>query len=229
MIVVYFEAAFFKNEFKIMVTKEQIDRFVAEANRVGGEGLMLCSSGNLSWRVEDDIALVSGTGSWLCRLEEENVAVSRISDGSSIQGPKASIESTFHLGVMRNRKDVNVVLHFQSEYATVVSCMKEKPTNFSVTAEVPIYAGKEIPVIPYFRPGSKELAAAVTEALLHHDCAIMSKHGQVVCGKDFDDAFQKAVFFEMACRIVVLAGKGNYLTLTEGEIDDLDKYILGKK
>ncbi len=72
------------------------------------------------------------------------------------------------------------------------------------------------------------MADAVKDALTEHDCALMNKHGQVVCGKDFDDAFQKAVFFEMACGIIVRAGIDNYLTLTKEEIDDLDKYILGK-
>ncbi|OJU53727.1 MAG: aldolase [Bacteroidales bacterium 45-6] len=202
--------------------------FIEQAHRVGKERLMLCSSGNISWRIDDDTALVSGTGSWLSRIEEENVAVCRISDGMRIDGPKPSMESTFHLGVLRERKDMNVVIHFQSEYATVVSCMKDKPTDFNVTAEIPCYPGREIPVVPYFRPGSPELAAAITKALENHDCALMSKHGQVVCGKDFDDAFQKAVFFEMACKIIVLAGKDNYLTLTGDEIHDLDVYVLGK-
>lgn len=202
--------------------------FIEQAHRVGKERLMLCSSGNISWRIEDDTALVSGTGSWLSRIKEENVAVCRISDGMRIDGPKPSMESTFHLGVLRERKDMNVVIHFQSEYATVVSCMKNKPTDFNVTAEIPCYPGREIPVVPYFRPGSPELAAAITQALENHDCALMSKHGQVVCGKDFDDAFQKAVFFEMACKIIVLAGKDNYLTLSDDEIHDLDVYVLGK-
>ena len=205
-----------------------ITEFINQAHRVGAEHLQLCSSGNLSWRVEDNLALVSGTGSWLPRLTKENVALCEISTGMRVDGPKPSMESTFHLGVLRQRKDMNVVLHFQSEYATVISCMKNKPENFNVVAEVPCYCGREIPVIPYYRPGSPELAKAVTEALAEHDCALMSKHGQVVCGKDFDDAFQKAVFFEMACKIIVLAGEGNYLTLTEEEIHDLDVYILGK-
>lgn len=210
-----------------MITK-YISEFINQAHRVGTERLQLCSSGNLSWRVEDNLALVSGTGSWLPRLAEENVVLCEISSGMRVDGPKPSMESTFHLGVLRERKDMNVVLHFQSEYATVISCMKNKPENFNVVAEVPCYCGREIPVIPYYRPGSPELAKAVTEALAEHDCALMSKHGQVVCGKDFDDAFQKAVFFEMACKIIVLAGEGNYLTLTEDEIHDLDVYILGK-
>lgn len=211
-----------------MITKEHIAKFIEQAHRVGKERLQLCSSGNLSWRVEGNTALVSGTGSWLPCLAEENVAVCDISTGLRIDGPKPSMESVFHLGILRERKDMNVVLHFQSEYATIVSCMKNKPENFNVIAEVPCYCGREIPVIPYFRPGSKELADAVTNALKEHDCVLMSKHGQAVCGKDFDDAFQKAVFFEFACGIIVRAGEGNYQTLSDEEIRDLEVYILGK-
>ena len=211
-----------------MDLNKYIEQFLKYAHTAGAERLMLCSSGNLSWKIDEDTALVSGTSSWVPKLTADRVAVCRISDAGVLQGPKPSMESTFHLGVMRNRKDVNVVLHFQSEYATAIACMEEKPANFNVTAEVPCYVGREVPVIPYYRPGSPELAKAVVEALADHDCALLSKHGQVVCGKDFDDAFQKAVFFEMACGIIVHAGVNNYTTLTEEEIHDLDVYILGK-
>ena len=212
-----------------MITEQQFSTFIEQAHRVGKERLQLCSSGNISWRVEDNIALVSGTGSWLPRLEKKQVVVCEISTGNRIEGVKPSMESSFHLGILRQRKDMNVVLHFQSEYATIISCMKDKPKDFNVTAEIPCYCGKEIPVVPYFRPGSPELAIAVTEAMQNHDCILLANHGQVVCGKDFDDAFQKAVFFEMACRIIVGAGKDNYRTLSEEEINDLEIYVLGKK
>ncbi len=211
-----------------MVTKEQIQEFIAQAHRVGKERLQLCSSGNLSWRIDEKHALVSGTSSWLQRLKEENITLCNIETNQRVDGPKPSMEHNFHLGVLRERKDMNVVLHFQSNYATIISCMRNKPKNFNVIAEVPAYCGKEIPIVPYFRPGSLELAGAITEALKEHDTAIMSKHGQVVCGKDFDDAFQKAVFLELACKIIVEAGEGNYLTLTDEEIKDLEIYVLGK-
>lgn len=211
-----------------MINAEYIERFIEAAHRVGQERLQLCSSGNLSWRVNKDLALVSGTGSWLPRIAKENVAICNISTGMRVDGPKPSMESVFHLGVLRQRKDMNVVLHFQSEFATIVSCMKNKPKSFNVVAEVPCYCGKEVAVIPYYRPGSKELADAVTHALTHHDCVLMSKHGQAVCGKDFDDAFQKAVFLELACSIIVRAGEGNYNILSDDEIRDLEVYILGK-
>lgn len=212
-----------------MISEHQITTFIEQAHRVGKERLQLCSSGNISWRIEENMALVSGTGSWLPCLKRENIAICEISTANRIDGAKPSMESSFHLGVLRRRKEVNVVLHFQSEYATIISCMKDKPVNFNVTAEIPCHCGKKIPVVPYFRPGSPELAEALIEAMQNHDCILLSKHGQVVCGKDFDDAFQKAVFFEMACRIIVGAGIGNYSTLSEEEINDLEVYVLGKK
>ena len=61
-------------------------------------------------------------------------------------------------------------------------------------------------------PGSPELAAAVVEALTAHDIVLMSNHGQVACGPYFPDTFRRAVFFEMACRIILLS-HGNYTTV----------------
>lgn len=212
-----------------MITEQQINEFIAQAHRVGKERLQVCSSGNISWRVAENRALVSGTGSWLPVLAKENVALCEISTGNRVDGAKPSMESGFHLGILRERKEVNVVLHFQSEYATVISCMKNKPADFNVIAEFPCYCGTEIPVVPYYRPGSPELAKGVIDALKSHDAALLTNHGQVVCGKDFDDAFQKAVFFELACSIIVRAGEGNYNTLTPAEIRDLEVYVLGKK
>ena len=210
-----------------MITNEHIEQFIAQAHWVGDAGLTVCSSGNISWRVGDEV-LLSGTGSWVPVLPKEKVAVCRLETGEVLNGVKPSMESGFHLGILRERPDVNVVLHFQSPYATAVACMSEQPKDFNVTAEVPCHVGAEIPVIPYYRPGSKELAAAVVAAMKEHNSALLRKHGQVVCGKDFDQAFERAMFFEMACRIIILSG-GRYDTLSPAEIDDLETYVLGKK
>ena len=210
-----------------MITEQHIEQFLAMAHRVGDAGLTICSSGNLSWRVGDE-ALVSGTGSWVPSLQREKVALCRVATGEVLNGVKPSMESGFHLGVLRERPDVDVVLHFQSPYATAVACMTDIPTNFNVTAEIPCHVGSEIPVIPYFRPGSPELAEHVKEALRTHNSCLLRKHGQVVCGKDFDEVFERAMFFDMACRIIVQSG-GRYEVLTPAEIEDLETYILGKK
>ena len=210
-----------------MITDKDIELFLQQAHRVGDAGLTVCSSGNISWRIGDE-ALISGTGSWVPSLQKEKVAICRVATGESLNGVKPSMESGFHLGIMRERPDVNVVLHFQSPYATAVACMSRLPENFNVTAEIPCHVGSEIPVVPYFRPGSAELAGHVKAALKNHDSCLLRKHGQVVCGKDFDEAFERAMFFEMACRIIILSG-GHYEVLTEQEVNDLEIYVLGKK
>ncbi len=208
------------------VTRQDIDLFVEYARKVGKAGLTVCSSGNLSLRVGEEV-MISGTGSWVPELRPEQVSVCRLATGEVLNGVKPSMESVFHLGVMREREDVGCVLHFQSPYATAVACRKERPVDFNFTAECPIHVGREIPMIPYFRPGSPELAAHVVEAMKDHDSVMLLKHGQVVCGKDFAQAFERAMFFEMACRIAVL-NAGNVDPLTSSEIADLDQYILGK-
>lgn len=210
-----------------MATIQQIQEFVELAHRVGQAGLTVCSSGNLSVRLDNDEVLISGTGSWVPALTPDKVSVCRLSTGEVLNGIKPSMESVFHMGVMRERPEVGCVLHFQSPYATAVACMKHRPSNFNFTAECPIHVGREIPMIPYFRPGSPELASHVIKEMKDHDSVMLLKHGQVVCGKDFNQAFERAMFFEMACRIAVLNGD-NVDPLTAEEIGDLDTYILGK-
>lgn len=211
-----------------MAKISQIEEFVRQARRVGAAGLTICSSGNLSWRLENDEVLLSGTGSWVPELTADRVSVCRLSTGEVLNGVRPSMESVFHIGVMRRREDVNVVLHFQSPYATAVACMDRRPDNFNFTAEMALHVGETIPMIPYFRPGSPELASHVIDALTEHNSAMLLKHGQVVCGKDFDQAFERAMFFEMGCRIAVLNG-GNVNPLTPEEIGDLESYFLGKE
>lgn len=211
-----------------MATYKQIEEFVGQARRVGAAGLTICSSGNLSWRLPSGEVLLSGTGSWVPELTADRVSVCDLASGNVLNGVRPSMESTFHMGVMRKREDINVVLHFQSPYATAVACMDRRPENFNFTAEMALHVGDTIPMVPYYRPGSQELAAAVIEAMTTHNSVMLLKHGQVVCGKDFDQAFERAMFFEMGCRIAVLNG-GNVDPLTPGEIADLESYFLGKE
>ena len=65
------------------ITEQQIEQFLAAAHNVGERRLTRCSSGNLSWRL-GDVALVSGTGSWVPELRKEQIAVCRIADGVSL-------------------------------------------------------------------------------------------------------------------------------------------------
>lgn len=76
-----------------MITNEHIEQFIEQAHRYGDAKLMLCSSGNLSWRIGEE-ALISGTGSWVPTLGKEKVSICNIASGTPTNGVKPSMEST---------------------------------------------------------------------------------------------------------------------------------------
>jgi len=187
------------------VSEKHLEEFVAGCRRVASHGLVRSSSGNLSWRVNEEYMLITATRSWMGELSREQIAICRISDGAVLNEKKPSAENGFHFGILRERPDVNVVLHFQSPYATAIACSGRDYNNFSVIPEIPYYLG-QIAIVPYLNPGSNELAREVISAMKAHDLVIMKNHGQVTVGRNFDEVIQKATFFELACEIILHAG-----------------------
>jgi len=208
-----------------MITELHFDAFMEAAHLAGKLQLIKCSSGNLSWRVDNEV-MISATGSWLPNIQKEKIAILDLVSGQSLNNVKPSMEHLFHLGVMRQRADVTIVLHFQSEYATIISCMKEKPSNFNVISEIPYHIGKNIAIVPYFVPGTPQLANAVIDALKENNACLLSNHGQVVCGKDFKSVIERAIFLELACRIMIQSGM-KYDVLQPDDIAMLEQ--LGKE
>jgi len=191
----------YPGQFSMSVPSVQVKRFVEAAREVARRGLVQCSSGNLSWRVDDRQVLLSASRAWLERLTTAQVAVCELEGGRVLNDVRPTCEVGLHLEVLRRRARQNVVLHFQSPYATAIACAERTGWDFNVIIEVPVYIGTPA-VVPYLPPGSAELARAVAEAMVDHDMAILRNHGLVTVGRDFDEAIQRAVFFELACRIL---------------------------
>jgi ribulose-5-phosphate 4-epimerase/fuculose-1-phosphate aldolase len=189
----------------VAVSRELLREFVDAAKKTAEYGLVLCGSGNLSWRVDDERMLITASGSWMAELSEDEVAICRIADCESLNRIKPSIEIGLHSGILRERRDVKVVLHFQSPNATTLACTKTQERDFSVIPEIPYYVGA-IASVPYSDPGSEELAQKVTRAIGDHDLVLIQNHGQVTVGRDFREALQRAVFFELASSIVLRGG-----------------------
>ena len=196
-----------------------LDTFVAACRQAAQHGLMKCSSGNMSWRIDDQHMLISTSRSWLDRLTTDDVAICSIVDGRILNNKRASVELGFHLGILQARPDINVVLHYQTPCATALACRNTDNINFFVIPEIPFYIGP-VARIPYFPPGSQELADAVINAMRSHDLLIMGNHGQVTVAKDFDHAIQNAEFFELACDVILRCGDA-VIPLPEAESNAL--------
>jgi ribulose-5-phosphate 4-epimerase/fuculose-1-phosphate aldolase len=187
------------------IPNDVLDRFVDACHDVDRRGLLRCSCGNLSLRVDAERMLITATGSWMGRLAREQVVLCRIDDGAVLEGTKPSSEIGFHAGVLKARPDMNAVLHFQTPFATALACRATDGANYAVIPEIPFYVGA-VKRVPYYPPGSADLAAAVTKAMRHHDMVMMANHGQVTVGRDLDHVIQNAEFFEFACQVVHING-----------------------
>lgn len=183
--------------------KSDPELFVHWAHEAGRIGLVKCSSGNMSQRLSDGTLLISGTGTWLSEISVNEISHIAVDQEETFNTVKPSAESRLHCQIYQQRSDINTILHFQSPSATAIACMDIIP-DYNVIIEVPIYVGK-IGNVPYIPPGTKELAAAVSAQINQSDLVQLSNHGQVVCGKNYKDTIQKAVFFELACSILIMS------------------------
>jgi len=182
-----------------------IDEFLQSCHKAATRGLMRCSSGNMSLRLDEDRMLATGTRSWMADVAADQVSVCRISDGVLLDGAKPTVEIGFHASILRTRPDVNVVMHFQTPHATALACQQARDINYFVIPEIPFYIG-HVARVPYFLPGTKELAEAVTAAMQEHDMVVMGNHGIVTVAADYAHVIQNAEFFELACEIIIHSG-----------------------
>ncbi len=203
------------------ISKKIQKHFIRAARQIARQNLVSCGSGNLSWRVEHDYMLITTSGSWMSEVSEDTISLCRIHDGSALTANKPSVEIGFHRTILHKRPEIDVVLHFQSPYATTLACWNVPNTQWNIIPEIPYYIG-QIATVPYLNPGSDELAQAVTSAMLTHNLVILQNHGQVTAGKNFREAFQRAIFFELACKILVHAGN-QVQTLSEEAVAFLDR------
>jgi ribulose-5-phosphate 4-epimerase/fuculose-1-phosphate aldolase len=201
------------------ITKKILKSFISACREAAARGLSRCSSGNMSWRIDDNLMLATATRSWMERLTAADVVLCDISRGKALDGKKPTAEIAFHAAILRSRPDINVVLHFQSPFATALACRRARVKNFFVIPEISFYIGP-VSWVPCLTPGTRELAAAVTKAMLKHDLVIMANHGQVTVAADFDHAIQNAEFFELACEIIVRNG-GNPRPMAGKTVKDL--------
>lgn len=203
-------------------SKSLLKEFRDTARAVGKYGIATCSSGNLSHLTSTGEILVSQSKSWLSDLKYNQIVVLN-ENHEIIKGEKPTGELPLHLAIYRENKTINTVLHCQSPYATTLACMNQIDIDYNAIIEVPIYIGK-VATVPFIMPGSVELADAVSKESTKACVIQLSNHGQVICGKSYRDVLQKAVFFELACKIIIGTDL-KHKPLTQEHIIQLQDYF----
>ena len=175
-----------------MDRKNMLERVVKAARKAYMKGFAAGSGGNVSIRIQGQV-YISPSGICLGDLTQEDMIMLE-ADGFATPADKPdsgrrrpSKEAGMHLACYRSRPDILCLFHLHSPYSIAAACRRQgngSPAT-GMPAYTPGYAMRvgRIPVVPYYLPGSRELAEAVSDVICSRDSLLLANHGMVAAGK----------------------------------------------
>src|ERR1700738_63728 len=197
------------------------ERIVEIGRSLYRRGLSPGSSGNISARLEDGW-LLTPTNSCLGELDPGSL--SRLDwNGNLVSGAKPSKEYFLHLAMYQKRLQSGAIVHLHSSYAAAVSCLDGLDSASCIPPITPYFVMRvgKLPLIPYFRPGDKALAAQIAKHASRHAAVLLANHGPVVSGKELDSAMYAVEELEETAKLMLSLHGHKIRTLTEGQIQEL--------
>jgi len=180
------------------------------------------SAGNISLKMDNGYVLASPTNSHLGSLEENDLSL--LDDkGNHISGLKPTKEIELHLSIYRARKETNAVIHLHSTYLTALSCLEGLDRSSVLKPITPYVLMKtgDIPLVPYFKPGSIEIAREIETLAAGHSAFLLANHGIVVSGRTVNEACYNFEEIEETAKLHFLLKNEKIKYLTDDDISAL--------
>ncbi len=210
---------------------EERKKIIEISQRLIGAGVINNGQGNVSmYSRESGLVAITPSAIPYEEREIEDICVVDL-DGNIIEGKwKSTSETSMHLIFYKKRPDVNAVIHTHAPKATVFGIIGNEPMPM-VLNEASMGIGGAVPIAPYARPGSKELAEVTCKALGDGFAAIMAHHGLITVGQTIDLAFIATAAVESTADAIILArSMGNEpIVMPDDEVKTLRKMLMGYK
>ncbi|MBB4687838.1 class II aldolase/adducin family protein [Amycolatopsis jiangsuensis] len=201
-----------------MILEDERAAVCEYARRLTADGLVVGTSGNISVRAGDLVA-VTPTGVEYTGLTPADVSVVDL-DGNAVEGElKPTSELPMHLTVYTRATDpggglVSAVVHTHSVHATAVSTLvDEVPPIHYILASI----GPTVRVAQYATYGTDELAESMLAAVAGRRGCLLANHGTVTFGETLGAAYDRAQQLEWACRLWLTARAVGSPQLLPGE------------
>jgi 3-dehydro-4-phosphotetronate decarboxylase len=204
-----------------MKNSEQ-EKLCAVAGSLYDRGYAFGSTGNLSLRIGERI-WITPTGQSLRDLAADELAEVDL-QGVSQNENRPSKELAFHLGVYKQRPHAHAIIHLHSLHAVALSCLESLNPAEPLPPLTPYYFMRVAPlaVIPYIRPGSPQLAAAVEAAATSHNSMLLRNHGLITVGSTLDEAVDRAEELEQTARLYFMLRNEQVRYLSADDIADIN-------
>ena len=162
-----------------------IGRLLWEKDLVGGW------NGNISSRVDDNRILLTGRGTCLGYLKEEDVVLLNL-DGVVLEGKEASSEKLLHLDVYRKFPNIKAVVHTHTVFTNAF--FSEREVFFPSTFEGEYVLGQVFSVDQ--DSINVKNTAPVVELLKENKVVALKRHGVISIGEDLFGCFARIQVLE---------------------------------
>lgn len=173
-------------------------KMVDICRRMNSSGINQGTAGNLSVRTGTGFLITPSSLPYDVMTPEDLVEMDF--DGTYI-GRRPSSEWRFHRDILKNRPDINVVLHCHSMYATTLACHHKTIPAFHYM--VGVAGGTTVRCAEYATFGTQALSDHALKALDGRLACLLGQHGQISLGKDLEQALWLAIEVETLARMYV--------------------------
>ncbi len=182
-------------------------------------GINQGTSGNVSQRFQDGI-LITPSGVSYDLLKPEDIVFVPFSSKEDYVGKyPPSSELDFHFDLLKEKPEINCVLHNHSTYATSMAiCGMEIPAHHYMVA---VAGGHKIPCAEYATFGTSQLSKNIIRTLDGYSACLLANHGVITTGVSLKKALWIAIEVENLAKQYIMAkqiGEPNILSSREMNI-----------
>lgn len=208
-----------------MLTPENIKKEVAYfMQRLYKKGLTTSLGGNISCRVDEKTIAITASQTDKARINENEIGLVDLNGVALDPEIKVSMETWMHLGIYKERKDVNAIVHAHPPLSSVFA-VSQKKINCRLSGEGRALLG-EPSYAPYALMGTKELAAIVSEYSRTSNVIFMQNHGLITMGETLLVSFDRLEVAEFTARLTILTNlMGGARELTDDELKEIDAIL----
>ena len=179
-----------------MLLSEERAALAAAGRRLADRGLVIGTSGNLSARAGDLVA-VTPTGGVIGELTAEQMTVISLEDGRVVDGDLApTSEVPLHLAVYR-ATGTGAIAHTHAATSTAIGLIADEIPLVHYTM---LSLGGAVRVADYACYGTGQLAELVVKALEYKQAALMRNHGSIALGSTLAKAVDNLELCEWAAQ-----------------------------
>lgn len=187
-----------------MLLQELREEVIKIGLRISKSGLVQSTQGNISVvDRKEGLMAITPSGMHYDELGPEDIVVTDLF-GNIVDGERnPSTELPVHAYILRERDDINAIVHTHSPYATAMTLVNQEIPP--VLIQLGEAVGGSVPVAPYSTGGQEQLGIVALETMKDKNAVLLKNHGVIAVGTTLKRALFVAEMVEDTAKVFWMA------------------------